>query len=64
VQERHSEFAFETVIEDHLQANGYVSVTRDGFDRDRAIFPELKERRSALIAAAVTGKIDIREDAA
>jgi type I restriction enzyme R subunit len=39
-QPRHSEFAFETVIETHLLANGYVSVSRDGFDCDRAIFPE------------------------
>ena len=37
---RHSEAAFETVIEAHLLQNGYVSVARDGFDRDRAIFPD------------------------
>jgi type I restriction enzyme R subunit len=37
---RHSESAFETVIEQHLLANGYVSVSREGFDRERAIFPE------------------------
>jgi type I restriction enzyme R subunit len=36
---RHSEAAFETVIEQHLLAHGYVSVSRDGFDRGRAIFP-------------------------
>ena len=35
--DRHTESAFETVIEAHLLANGYV--TADGFDRDRAIFP-------------------------
>src|SRR3990172_8195298 len=35
-----SEKSFETVIEAHLLANGYVSVHRDGFDRERAIFPE------------------------
>ncbi len=35
-----SEAAFETVIEAHLLANGYVSVARDGFDRERAIFPD------------------------
>ena len=39
-QPRHSEGAFETVIETHLLANGYVAVDRDGFDRARAIFPE------------------------
>ena len=31
---RHSEKAFETVIEEHLLANGYVAVDRDGFDRE------------------------------
>lgn len=36
----HSEAAFETVIEVHLLQNGYVSVDREGFDRERAIFPE------------------------
>ena len=39
-QARHSEFAFETVIETHLLANGYVPVDREGFDRERAIFPK------------------------
>jgi len=37
---RHWEAAFETVIEAHLLQNGYVPIVRDGFDRDRAIFPE------------------------
>ena len=37
---RHSEAAFETVIERHLLENGYVPIAREGFDRDRAIFPE------------------------
>ena len=40
MSERHSEAAFETVIEAHLLANGYTTVNRDGFDRERAIFPE------------------------
>src|ERR1019366_5353504 len=35
------EGAFETVIEAHLLANGYVPVNGDGFDRERAIFPEV-----------------------
>ena len=39
-QGRHSEAAFETVIQAHLLQNGYVPVARDGFDRERAIFPE------------------------
>ncbi|MFO0875273.1 MAG: hypothetical protein U0575_15065, partial [Phycisphaerales bacterium] len=38
---RHSEAAFETVIEQHLLARGYAAVPRDGFDRERAIFPEV-----------------------
>ncbi len=37
---RHSEAAFETVIEAHLLANGYTPVAPEGFDRERAIFPE------------------------
>jgi type I restriction enzyme R subunit len=40
-QVRHSETAFESVIEAHLLANGYVTVDRDGFDRERAIFPDV-----------------------
>jgi type I restriction enzyme R subunit len=40
MSQRHSEAAFETVIETHLLANGYATVNRDGFDRERAIFPE------------------------
>lgn len=38
---RHSETAFETVIEAHLLANGYIAVDCDGFDRERAIFPDV-----------------------
>ena len=37
---RTGEQAFEAVIEAHLLANGYVSATGDGFDRERAVFPE------------------------
>ena len=37
---RTSEAAFETVIEAHLLQNRYVRVAREGFDRERAIFPE------------------------
>ena len=37
---RHSEAAFETVIEAHLLENGYVPIERKGFDRERAIFPK------------------------
>lgn len=38
---RHSEAAFETVIEHHLLGHGYVAIARDGFDRERAIFPSV-----------------------
>jgi type I restriction enzyme, R subunit len=38
---RINEAAFETVIESHLLINGYVSVDRNGFDRERAIFPDV-----------------------
>ena len=34
------EAALKAVIEAHLLDNGYVPVAREGFDRDRAIFPE------------------------
>lgn len=37
---RHTESAFETVIEDHLLHAGYVRVDREGFDRERAVFPD------------------------
>ena len=40
-QDRHSEAAFETAIEAHLLHNGYVPVAGEGFDRERAIFPEM-----------------------
>ena len=37
---RHSEGAFETVIEATMLANGYVAQSAAAFDRDRAIFPQ------------------------
>jgi type I restriction enzyme, R subunit len=37
---RTNEAAFESVIEAHLLANGYARVAPEGFDRERAIFPE------------------------
>jgi type I restriction enzyme, R subunit len=37
---RHTEAAFETVIETHLLAHGYISVDRAGFDRERAMFSD------------------------
>ena len=36
---RHSEAAFETVIESHLLDNGYVRVDKNAFDTERAVFP-------------------------
>ena len=38
---RHTEAAFETVIESHLLERGYVPVAADAFDRDLAVFPEI-----------------------
>lgn len=38
--ERHSEAAFETVIEAHLLHHGYSSIDRDTLDRARAVFPD------------------------
>lgn len=38
---RHAEVAFETVIEAHLLEHDYVSVAREGLDRERAVFPEI-----------------------
>ena len=37
---RTTEAAFESVIEAHLLAHGFISVASDDFDRKRAIFPE------------------------
>jgi type I restriction enzyme, R subunit len=37
---RHTEAAFETVIEAHLLAHGYASVPATGYDCKRAIFPD------------------------
>ncbi|MCO6465093.1 MAG: DEAD/DEAH box helicase family protein [Bradyrhizobiaceae bacterium] len=37
---RHSEAAFESVIEQHLLDTGYITVDRNGFDRQKAIFPD------------------------
>ena len=41
IMNRTGEGAFETVIESHLLGNGYVSVPGHGFDRERAVFPEV-----------------------
>ncbi|MHC1725764.1 MAG: type I restriction endonuclease subunit R [Syntrophobacteraceae bacterium] len=38
---RHSESAFEIVIEEHLLERGYVPIARNDFNRERAIFPEI-----------------------
>lgn len=37
---RHSESAFESVIETHLQGHGYLAISKGLFDRERSIFPE------------------------
>ena len=36
---RHSETAFEQVVENHVLQNGYIKVS-SSFDRARAIFPD------------------------
>ncbi len=38
---RHRESAFETVIEKHLLDTGYISIPKESFDRERAIFPDV-----------------------
>lgn len=35
-----AEAAFEIVIEDHLPANSYRIVPREGFSREQAVFPD------------------------
>lgn len=35
----YTEAAFESVIEDHLLTNGYARLDRNGFERERAVFP-------------------------
>jgi hypothetical protein len=52
---RTSEAAFETAIEAVLRANGYSTV-----DGKKFVGPQ-KERRAALITAAVTGQIPLEE---
>ena len=37
--QRHTELAFEITVEQDLLATGYLPVSGDGFDRERAIFP-------------------------
>lgn len=40
-ESRHSEAAFETVIQQHLLQDSYILAEEEGFDRERAIFPEV-----------------------
>lgn len=63
----HKEIKFENAICDHLAKHGWLYTDGDAsrYDRARAMFPDdviawLQEHRTALISAAVTGKIDIR----
>ena len=58
---RHSEAAFETVIEHHLLGHGYVAISRDVFDRERAIFPSvvldfIKDRLVGYSISHVSGR--------
>jgi hypothetical protein len=60
----HQELAFEDAIEHHLlKVAGYIKADPANFDRERRIDP-LRRYRSALISAAVTGKIDVRKESA
>ena len=60
---RTSEAAFETAIESVLLAGGYARVAAQGFDRERALFPDeaLAFIRATLITAAVTGQASLQE---
>jgi len=59
---QHTEQAFEDAIEHHLLSEaGYAKADPKNFDGKRAI-GKLREYRSALIPAVVTGKIDVREE--
>ena len=55
--------AFETAIESVLLAGGYARVAAQGFDRERALIPDvaLASIRATLIAAAVTGQVSLQE---
>ena len=69
---QHTERAFESAIEEHLLAfGGYAKGDCDVFDRETGRIDELiekinksieclREYRTALISAAVTGKINVR----
>ena len=50
----HTEINLETEICEHLEANGWMNSEAE---RTIGLLPE---RRTALISAAVTGKIDVR----
>ena len=50
----HTEAAFETVLVDALLAGGYEQIDRAGFDRERAIFPE-------VVLGYRQGSIDLRK---
>ena len=55
------EVMFEMVLEGYLLNRGYASVACDGFDWDRAIFPDtaLAFSRETRPTAAVTVPIDV-----
>jgi len=69
---QHTEKAFESAIEEHLLAfGGYAKGDCDAFDRETGRIDKLMEKinrsivtlreyRTALISAAVTGKINVR----
>lgn len=60
---RHPEVAFETVIEAVNLQNGRMRIAPKDVERERSIAP-LKGRRAFVIAATVTGQLDVGEFAA
>jgi type I restriction enzyme, R subunit len=56
---RTTEAAFETVLIDSLLATGYEEISRDGFDRERAIFPEIVLEFIRSTQPAQWGKLEL-----
>jgi len=59
-----SEKNFEATIVNSLINNGYRQRNSNDYDRSLCLLPQdvfnFKEHRTAIISAAVTGKIDVR----
>ena len=73
---KHKEITFETEITNYLTHHDWIEGTSSGYDQELALYPKvliayiksnqaitlLKERRTALISAAVTGKIKVNDE--